>query len=39
MFDLAIPLFETEDAKDGLDSATKALKAGTPRPVLEFKGR
>jgi len=32
-------LFETEDVKDGLASAIKALKAGTPRSVLEFKGR
>jgi len=39
MFNIAMPLFETEDAKDGLASAIKALKAGTPRPVLEFKGR
>ena len=39
MFNVAMPLFETEDVKDGLASAIKALKAGTPRPVLEFKGR
>jgi hypothetical protein len=39
MFNVAMPLFETEDVKDGLASAIKALKAGTPRPALEFKGR
>ncbi|MEV7974489.1 enoyl-CoA hydratase/isomerase family protein [Streptomyces sp. NPDC086519] len=37
--DLAVPLFETEDVKDGLVSAAKALKEGRPRPVLPFKGR
>ncbi|MER5539585.1 enoyl-CoA hydratase/isomerase family protein [Streptomyces mirabilis] len=39
LFDLAVPLFETEDVKDGLVSAAKALKEGRPRPVLPFKGR
>jgi hypothetical protein len=39
MFNVAMPLFETEDVKDGLASAIKALQAGTPRPLLEFKGR
>jgi enoyl-CoA hydratase/carnithine racemase len=39
MFDVAMPLFETEDVKAGLRSAVNALKAGNPRPVLEFKGR
>ncbi|OGO98464.1 MAG: hypothetical protein A3E00_03580 [Curvibacter sp. RIFCSPHIGHO2_12_FULL_63_18] len=39
MFNIAMPLFETEDVKDGLASAVKALTAGTARPVLEFKGR
>ncbi len=38
MFDIAMPLFETEDVKTGLKSAVDALKAGKPRPVLEFKG-
>lgn len=38
MFDIAMPLFETEDVKAGLESAVKALKAGQPRPVLDFKG-
>ncbi|MEU9175060.1 enoyl-CoA hydratase/isomerase family protein [Streptomyces sp. NPDC048420] len=39
LFDLAVPLFETEDVKDGLASAAQALKEGRPRPVLPFKGR
>jgi len=39
MFDIALPLFETEDGKAGLTSAVNALKAGRPRPVLDFKGR
>jgi enoyl-CoA hydratase/carnithine racemase len=39
MFNIAMPLFETEDVKNGLASAIKALKAGTPRLELEFKGR
>jgi enoyl-CoA hydratase/carnithine racemase len=39
MFDIAMPLFETEDVKAGLTSAVNALKAGKPRPVLDFKGR
>ncbi|MFM9596495.1 enoyl-CoA hydratase/isomerase family protein [Streptomyces scabiei] len=39
LFDLAVPLYETEDVKDGLASAANALKEGRPRPVLPFKGR
>ncbi|MFE4967360.1 enoyl-CoA hydratase/isomerase family protein [Streptomyces sp. NPDC056660] len=39
MFDIALPLFETEDAKAGLASAVNALRAGQPRPVLDFSGR
>jgi enoyl-CoA hydratase/carnithine racemase len=39
IFDIALPLFDTEDAKTGLRSAVNALKAGKPRPVLEFQGR
>ena len=39
MFDIAMPLFETDDVQWGLKSAVDALKAGKPRPVLEFKGR
>lgn len=39
MFDIALPLFESEDAKAGLASAVNALRAGQPRPVLDFSGR
>ena len=39
MFDIAMPLFETEDVRRGLPSAVEALKAGRPRPPMEFKGR
>ena len=38
MFDIAMPLFETEDVKAALPSAVNAIKAGKPRPVLEFQG-
>jgi hypothetical protein len=38
MFDIAMPLFETDDVKAGLASAVRALKAGQPRPVLEYQG-
>lgn len=39
MFDIAMPLFETDDVQRGLKSAVDALKAGRPRPTLDFKGR
>jgi enoyl-CoA hydratase/carnithine racemase len=39
MFDIAMPLFETDDVQSGLKSAVDALKAGKPRPTLAFKGR
>ena len=39
MFDIAMPLFETDDVQRGLKSAVDALKAGRPRPILDFKGR
>jgi len=39
MFDIAMPLFETEDVRGGLASATEALRAGKPRPTLTFAGR
>jgi hypothetical protein len=31
-------VFETEDGQGGLNSAVNALKAGKPRPVLDFPG-
>jgi len=39
LFDIAMPLFETEDVKMALPSAVNALKAGNPRPTFDFKGR
>lgn len=39
MFDIAMPLFETRDVQRGLRSAVDALKAGKPRPTLDFEGR
>jgi enoyl-CoA hydratase/carnithine racemase len=39
MFDIAMPLFETEDVTRGLASAVDALKAGKARPVMDFRGR
>ena len=39
LFDIAMPLFETEDVKMALPAAVSALKAGKPRPVFDFKGR
>jgi enoyl-CoA hydratase/carnithine racemase len=38
MFDIAMPLFETDDARRGIHSAVDALKAGRPRPALDFNG-
>jgi hypothetical protein len=38
MFDIAMPLFETDDVRRGIPSAVKAAKEGRPRPVLDFKG-
>ena len=39
MFDIAMPLFETYDVRRGLKSAVDALKAGKPRPSLDFQGQ
>ena len=39
LLDIAMPLFETADVRAGLSSAVRALKAGEPRPVLDFAGR
>jgi enoyl-CoA hydratase/carnithine racemase len=38
MFDIAMPLFESDDAQRGIRSAVEALKAGRPRPVMDFNG-
>ena len=39
LFDIALPLFETEDVKAGLHSAVHALEHGLPLPVMDFQGR
>jgi len=39
MFDIAMPLFDTDDARRGIRSAVDALNAGRPRPVMDFNGR
>jgi enoyl-CoA hydratase/carnithine racemase len=39
IFDIAMPLFETEDVRRGIPSAIDALKAGRPRSALDFQGR
>lgn len=38
MFDVAMPLFKTDDVKRGLVSAVGALKQKLPRPVMDFRG-
>jgi enoyl-CoA hydratase/carnithine racemase len=39
MFDIAMPLFDTDDVRRGIRSAVDALSAGRPRPVMDFNGR
>jgi enoyl-CoA hydratase/carnithine racemase len=39
IFDIAIPLFETEDVKSALPLAIEAFRAGKPRPAFDFRGR
>jgi enoyl-CoA hydratase/carnithine racemase len=39
MLDIAMSTFDTEDVKKGIPSAVNALKAGKPRPVMDFQGR
>ena len=38
MFDIAMPLFETADAKTALTAAVAAFRAGKPRPVPRVQG-
>ncbi|NTX28029.1 enoyl-CoA hydratase/isomerase family protein [Burkholderia pyrrocinia] len=38
MFDIAMPLFETDDARRGIRSAVNALNEGRPRPAMDFHG-
>jgi enoyl-CoA hydratase/carnithine racemase len=39
MFDIALPLFESEDVQTTLPSAVDAFKAGRRRPAFDFQGR
>lgn len=39
MFDISMPLFETDDAQMAMRSAVEAMAAGVPRPELQFQGR
>ncbi|MGY0390634.1 enoyl-CoA hydratase/isomerase family protein [Nocardioides sp. WG-D5] len=39
MFDIAMPLFETEDVRTVLPAAVDAYVSGAPRPAFEFRGR
>jgi enoyl-CoA hydratase/carnithine racemase len=38
LFDIAMPLFKTNDVQTGLRSAIDALRAGQPRPAIRFNG-
>jgi hypothetical protein len=38
-FDIAMPLFETQDVRTALPSAITALKEGRPRPTIAFQNR
>ena len=39
MFDIALPLFDSEDVKLALPASVEAFKAKQPRPVFPFKGK
>jgi len=39
LLDIAMPLFDTDDARRGIPSAINALRAGKPRPPLRFIGK
>ncbi|HMJ35905.1 MAG TPA: enoyl-CoA hydratase/isomerase family protein [Baekduia sp.] len=39
MFDVALPLFESDDVKATLPEAVEAFEAGRPRPAFDFHGR
>jgi enoyl-CoA hydratase/carnithine racemase len=38
MFDIAMPVFESQDATGGIASAVSAIKAARPRPSYPFEG-
>lgn len=39
MFDIAIPLWATDDTRTAIPTAVSAMKAGQPRPAMPFVGR
>jgi enoyl-CoA hydratase/carnithine racemase len=39
MFDIAVPLFESEDVRTALPAAVEAFEEKRPRPTFAFKGR
>jgi hypothetical protein len=39
MWDIAMPLFETEDVRKALPAAVDAFVSGAPRPRFDFQGR
>jgi enoyl-CoA hydratase/carnithine racemase len=39
MFDIALPLFQTDDTRTAIPTAVEALRAGRPRPAMPFQGR
>jgi enoyl-CoA hydratase/carnithine racemase len=38
MFDIAMPVFDSQDAAGGIASAVDAIKNGKPRPMFPFEG-
>jgi enoyl-CoA hydratase/carnithine racemase len=39
MFDIALPLFDSKDAKLAIPTSVELFKAGKPRPAFPFQGR
>jgi enoyl-CoA hydratase/carnithine racemase len=39
MFDIAIPLWATDDTRAAIPAAVSAMRAGQPRPAMPFAGR
>jgi hypothetical protein len=39
LYDVSMPLFETEDARTALRNAAEAINAGKPFPTATFAGR
>jgi hypothetical protein len=39
MFDVAVPLWSTEDTRMAIPAAVEAIQAGQRRPDMRFQGR